>query len=239
MMKEIGNGLWVAECDFVTFGLELGGRMSAVRLADGGLLLYNVIAIDDELAAELADIGEVRHIIAPNSFHYFYLAAAKERYPDAAVYLAPALAKKRSELAGHTILDPGNAADPSWPWRDDLDTIVVDGAPRVDEVILYHRASRTLVVCDLVFHMREHRGLFGRMFFRLLGIHGKFRQSPLWRLLLTRDRQAAAASLQPIWGWDLERVIVAHGPIVEGSDSKERLAEALRWMCRREQLAPG
>lgn len=235
MMKEIGDGLWVAECDFAMAGLEFGGKMSVVRLGDGGLLLYNVIAIDDELAESIAALGEVRHIIAPNSFHHLFLAAARGRYPEARVHVPPALEKKRPEHKGHVTLGP-RTTDPL-PWSEDLETLVIDGAPRMDEIILYHRASRTLILCDLVFHLLEVRSFFSRLFFRVLGVYGRVKQSPMWRWLLTRDRRAAAASLEAMWGWDIERVIVAHGPIIEGPDSKERLAAGMRWMCPPEERA--
>ena len=48
-------------------GFHLRVRMTVAR-RDGGLWLHSPIAIDEALAGTLAELGEVRHIVAPNRF---------------------------------------------------------------------------------------------------------------------------------------------------------------------------
>ncbi len=225
MLEEIADGVWVAEHDFRMGLIDFGGRMTVLRASDGSLLLYSVIPIDDALAAELAALGEVRHLVGPSAMHHLFLAAASARYPDATVYAPRALAKKRRDLRVDVVLEDRAPA----AWGDAIAMIAIAGAPRVDEVILFHRPSRTLVVCDLVFHVHAARGWISRLFFELIGAWQRVQQGPLWRL--GTDRAAAEASLEPMWAWDFARVIVAHGRILEGPDAKARLASGLRWMC--------
>jgi hypothetical protein len=74
----------------------------------------------------------------------------------------------------------------------------------------------------------EYRGWISGLVFRMVGAHRRLAQSRLLRLLV-RDRAAAAASARRILAWDFERVVMAHGEIVD-RDARARMTEALRWM---------
>jgi glyoxylase-like metal-dependent hydrolase (beta-lactamase superfamily II) len=63
---------------------------------------------------------------------------------------------------------------------------------------------------------------------RLLRSYGHFGPSTLdpW---LIRDRGAARASLERILGWDFDRVVVAHGDVLEHG-GREALRQGYRWL---------
>lgn len=46
-----------------------GGRMAVLRLSDGSIWVHSPVNLDDDLAAALAEIGEVKHIVTPNYEH--------------------------------------------------------------------------------------------------------------------------------------------------------------------------
>ena len=46
MLRRLGNDIWVAERPQRFYGLEVGTRMTVLRLADGSLLLHSPIALD-------------------------------------------------------------------------------------------------------------------------------------------------------------------------------------------------
>ena len=50
-------------------------RMTALPLQDGGVALVSPIPIDDALAQQVAALGTVRFLIAPNLLHHLHLAA--------------------------------------------------------------------------------------------------------------------------------------------------------------------
>ena len=54
-------------------------RMNVVRLGDGALLVHSPTPVDDLLAAEIAALGSVAHVIALNCYHHPHAAPA----PDA------------------------------------------------------------------------------------------------------------------------------------------------------------
>ena len=225
MLVQIADDLFCAESDLWMPGrVHFDLRMMVIRLPDGSLLLHSPIAIDDELAAAIAELGRVGHIVAPCGFHHLFVAAAAERYPDARTYASPAVLAKRPGLTVHeTLTDQAPDA-----WREVIDQTIVRGAPKIDEVVFFHRPSRTLIVTDLVFHMLRRRGWGTRLLFRLVGVSGRLAQSRVWRLF-TRDRAAAGASVKHILGWDFDRLVMAHGEIVE-QGGRDALEAALWWM---------
>jgi hypothetical protein len=85
------------------------------------------------------------------------------------------------------------------------------------------------VITDLVFNITEPPNLVSSIFFGMLGVKGKVKQSPAFRFIATKDHAAAATSLREILALDWTRLIPAHGPVVE-VDAKARFAEGTSWM---------
>jgi len=48
-------------------------RMTVIRLGNGDLFLHSPIAYDEELSLELRRMGNVRHLISPNQWHYAHI----------------------------------------------------------------------------------------------------------------------------------------------------------------------
>jgi hypothetical protein len=173
-------------------------RMTIVRLPGRQLLLYSPVPIDDTAAAGLAELGEVAWLIAPSKYHHRWLAAAAERYPRAAVWDARRGEPFPAALAAH------------------LDHVAIAGAPKIDETVLFHRASRSLICADFLFYMTRPANWITRTVLALAGTGGgRLAVSRDWRLLV-KDRAAARTSVQAIRRWDIARVIVGHGDVFEG-----------------------
>jgi hypothetical protein len=86
---------------------------------------------------------------------------------------------------------------------------------RLDEVVLYQRSSRTLVVTDLCFHVQDSPSRVARAFFRANGMWRRFGPSRILRLAAVSDRAALQCSLEEILRWDFERIVPGHGAVVE------------------------
>lgn len=198
--------------------------MTVVRLHSGQLWLHSVIPIDDALAEELAELGEAAHIVAPNRLHHTFLADAMRRYPNARVWAAPGLPEKRRDIAFDEILGDHPPAD----WANDLDQVHLRGNRWASEVVFLHRASRTLLLTDLLFNIRHAHGRFTRFVLRSMGAWGKLAQSKMWRIT-TRDRAAATSSVRRVLQWDFDRILLAHGDPVE-TDAKVALARQVSWL---------
>lgn len=225
MLSQIDENLWAAEHDlFMPGRVHFRTRMTVIRLRGGGLVLHSPVPIDDALAAELAALGPVEHLVAPCCLHHLFLPDAIARYPGATVHGAPGLAEKRGDIRFDAVLGAGPAA-----WDGELETRRIEGAPKIGEVVFYHRATRTLIVTDLVFNIHEVKTWITVLVLRFIArAYRAFAQSRVWRFV-TVDRAAAAASARDVLAWDIERVVMAHGRVVE-HDARAQLERALAWM---------
>ena len=145
-----------------------------------------------------------------------------KRWPSAQCHVAPGLTQKRKDLGFHAELSD----EPDAHWAADLEQILIAGAPKVNEVAFYHRSTRSLLLVDLVFNM-ESKNLLESLFLRINGSVG-LGTSRLMRFML-KDLEATRASVEQILDWDFDRVIMAHGEILE-QDAKSSLRASFDWL---------
>ena len=229
-LTEIAPDLWThVHKQRFPGGAVMQLRMNVVRLRDGALLVHSPTPIDDALAAELAALGSVGHVVAPCCFHHLHIAALVARFPGAKVYGPPGLAAKRPDLALAGTLEEGSAAsDP--PWAGALDQVLLGGAPKLNEVVFFHRASRSLLVADLLFNMTAPASVMTGLVLRMMGTYKRFGPSRLLRFGLTKDRRALKAGVERMLAWDFVRVLPGHGEVFEAPDARERTRAALGWV---------
>lgn len=226
-MRQLAEDLWVVERPLRFAGLALGARMTVVRLQDGGLFLHSPVALDDELRAALLRLGPPRHAVAPNRFHHLFIGDYRRAFPDLCLYAAPGLAARRPDL----VLDAELSDAAPAAWAGQLDQTVFLGMPAVNEVVFNHRASRSLLTCDLAFNVGPEAPLGTRLALRLIGGYGRLGPT-LFERFLVRDRAAARGSLARVLAWDFDRVVVAHGAVLE-SGGQAALRAGYRWLTGR------
>ena len=218
-LRELAPGLWEVEQRRRAGGAHQRFRMTVVRLADGRLWLYSPIELDDALAAQLANLGDVAHIVAPNRYHHLFAGGAKQRYPPAKLWAVAGLPEKRRDLAFDGVL-PADA-----PWGTELDTLVLTSVPRFNEAVFFHRASRTLICADFIFNIRSDDSFATRLIYRILGAYGRPAQS--WFFRRSIQRAAFAPQLERLLAWDIQRVCMSHGDVLDG-DAHAVVADVLR-----------
>jgi hypothetical protein len=223
-MRSLGPNLWIVDRPQRFYGLEVGTRMSVIRLDDGSLLLHSPVVLDPDLRRELDAIGRVRFAVAPNRVHHLHAGEVAQVYPEARLWIGPGLERKRPDLKFVAILDDEAPAE----WRGQVDQTFFRGRPYENEVVFLHRASRTLIMCDLAFNFGPKTALPTRVLMTLIRSYGHFGPSTLDPLLI-RDRPAARASLERILAWDFDRVVVAHGDVLE-TGGHEALREGYAWL---------
>jgi len=223
-MQQIDTDLWTADAPLRFFGVEVGARMTVIRLPGGELLLHSPIAAVPELVAEVAALGRVAYLVAPNRFHHLYVGQWKQACPEASVFVAPGLDTKRSDLEIAGVLGD----EPEAGWAETVDQVLVAGVPLANEVVFFHRPSATLVATDLAFNIGPRSPWFTRLFFRLGGAYGHVTPTLLERLLV-RDRAAFRPCLERILEWPFERVVVAHGEVSQ-QGGREEFIRGYRWV---------
>ena len=141
----VTDSLWVAQMPLRTYGLEMGTRMTVCRLSSGELWIHSPIKPDEELRQQLDSMGRVQFIIAPNRQHHFFIRDFRDAYPEALLFGSPDLPQKFPDITFDGVL--GERPEPGW--REELDQVPIKGNIFHDEVVFYHRQSRTLIVSDL------------------------------------------------------------------------------------------
>jgi Domain of unknown function (DUF4336) len=227
MLDRIEGDIWIADGASVPFfGFPYPTRMTVVRLADGSLWVCSPIALTPPLADAVAALGPVRHLVSPNKLHHLFLAEWGRAWPDARLYASPGLARRRRDLkfAGEL----GDAPDPAW--ATDIDRVIFHGSFFMEEVVFFHRASRSVIVTDLVqkFDPAASHGWRGAIM-RLDGLVGSDGSTPReWRLSFW-NRRAARAALRKALAWNPQRMIIAHGEWAR-ENGRAALAHSLRWL---------
>jgi hypothetical protein len=203
----------------------IDARMTVVKLTDGALWVHSPAPPIAEVLAEVTALGPVRYIVAPNLSHYLHFADFASHFPDAHGFLASGLAEKLRLSGQHQTIDPA-----STPWQDEISSCLIEGLPLLNEIVFVHQESHTLIVTDLLFRFGPDHPLPHRILARLLGVYGKAAMSRTMKLLV-RDRKMLAQSIAPLLQQRIDRIVLAHGAIVE-HDAHRTFHEAFRFLSR-------
>jgi hypothetical protein len=224
MLSQLTEDIWeVVDRVKIMPAFYLPCRMTVVRLSNGGLMLHSPVALDEQTALDIERLGPVEHIVAPNREHHLFLGQARERFPDARVFYAPGLESKHPELPPEGRLDSEVAG-----WPDELEWMRIEGASDWNEIVFFHRDSRTLICSDLLFNLHEFEGWLTPWMTQLFGTYRRLAHSKLWRSKYD-DVEAFATSVVEMLDWPIERVVMAHGDVVE-DDCRPRMDEAFAWL---------
>jgi hypothetical protein len=224
MLKNLDRNLWVAEQPLKFWGVEVGTRMTIIRLTNGELIAISPIDCDRQTINQINELGSVTVIIAPNLYHHLFVAEFKAIYPEAQICAAPDLGFKRPDLPIDKTLTDGSIG-----LGDEIEHLFFEGfnffdLPKIsslNEVVFFHRASQTLILTDTAYHFDRSFPWITQLSFRILGGYQKLQPSLLEKLA-TRDRDRVKKSIKRVLDWDFQRAIVAHGSIVD-RDAKSQL----------------
>jgi uncharacterized protein DUF4336 len=223
-LERFADEVWVATRPLRVAALQLGTRMTVIRLPDGGLFVHSPVELDEPTRAAVDTLGPVRHLIAPNRFHHLFVQRWLEAYPDARAHAAPGLSEKRSDLTFHAVLD--DTADAGW--REVIDQRFLSGFPMMNEVAFRHRPSRTLIATDLLVRIGRDAPAMTRFGAWLFGGLEDGRGLKPEKLVI-RDKARFRQEVEDVLAWDFDRVILAHGELV-ASGGREALRNHYRWL---------
>lgn len=226
-MNYLADNLWIFEGETVPFyAMPYQTRMTVVRLASGQLWLHSPIRLTEALQQQLAPLGEVAFLIAPNHLHHLFLGDWQAAYPDARSYGTREVMAKREDL--HFDGELMDSAD--FPWSQELDQLMFTGSKVMEECVFFHRPSATMIVTDLVENIDPQifkpwqRGLAG-----LAGVLAPNGKMPLdWRMTFLFKKAQTREHLRRMLDWQPQRLIMAHGKIID-RDAGDFLARSFRW----------
>lgn len=223
MLERIDDRLWVEPRRLRFAGLETGTRMTVVCLADGGLFIHSPVSLDAGTREAVDALGPVKAVVAPSRFHHLFVVEWMKAYPEAVVCACPGLERKRRDLSWHRILGD----EPEEEWRGEIEQVFFGARPLENEVVFFHRVSRTLICADFIFDLANHPSRLTRFVARLIGNRGP--GGTRFDRLFIRDRAAAREQIDRMLAWNADRIVLGHGDIVETGGS-EVLRRAYAWL---------
>ncbi len=165
-------------------------------------------------------VGEPRWVLAPNKFHHLFAKPWIDLGLEA--WAAPGLPEKRPDLQFTGVVASG-----THPFGAEVEVITLTCFSPTNEVVLFHKPSRSLIVTDLLFNFPPTVPRLTKAVMWCAGCYPGCRASLLERFGM--KRKLARQELGAILEFDFERLIMAHGQVVE-KDAREVLARAYAWL---------
>lgn len=247
-LTQISDNVWLAERPFfpTLVGLtstDVGCKMVVVRLMSGGLWVHSPVGLDGPMRRELAQLGEVQHVVTPNTEHQKWAPEWIREYPDATGWACPGLRESKPEggwqRSLEELLDAPNgltssAAPSVWEGEIELcwiqDRIPLLNRPFFNEVVFCHKPSATLIVTDLWWNYPRESDLPE-------GVPSPSRETNLWKIGMDKiyrpfynglmHSSSWDQSVETILSWNFEYIAPCHGePVAE--HGKQVLRDHLR-----------
>ncbi len=208
------DAIWVKEYPVHFGGMDIRARMTIVRLADGMLFIHSPCEMDAATRDAIAGLGKVACIVVPGTFHFSHVESAQQAFPDAETWICPGVELKKPDIRFDWVL--GDQPDPRW--AGELEQVLIRGNRIISEVAFFHRACRTLILVDLIENITDATpdvDLLLKFWWKaVFHMWNHPKPAPEYQLGW-KDRAAAATSLKQILEWDFERIIIAHGDLIE------------------------
>ncbi|KAK9789919.1 hypothetical protein WJX73_002824 [Symbiochloris irregularis] len=188
---EVAKNVWAGDRPFLPRlflrGIDVGGRMTIIKLSDGSLWVHAPLELDDNLKRVLKDIGQVKHIVTPNFEHMAFAEQWKKAYPDATSYGPPGFIQKAPQTSPVELTD---SAPEQWLGEIDLAYLGYErnpftGKPFFHEVIFLHKPSGFLMTTDLWWNFPSQGIKFGTRAFKF-GMDQIYR--PFYTKLMVGDK---------------------------------------------------
>jgi len=222
-MKKIAENIFTYEYSAkIMPGVHFPVRTSFIELENNKLMVISPGPFEKKMIQEIiARYSEV-YCVAPNVFHYKHLKSFNHLFPEIDIYGPSALVKKQPWLTEKILsLDSLNQK-----LNDQVLFFPILGNSLLDETVFYCSQSKSLIVTDLFFNMKDPMPLGRKWILGLVGARNKIAQSKLIKKS-TKDKEAYARSVKPLSELDCQRIIMGHGHIVEGAAEIKKALEVI------------
>lgn len=238
VLKPVADEVWLIDGPVVhmAYGpvrLPFPTRAVVVRLPSGELWVHSpTVGPPERLVAQLEALGPVRHLVSPNAIHYAGIPTWQARFPQALAWASPGV-RDRSRSQGVEVRFDHDLDDaPPAAWAKAIDQLVFRGSRLLEEVVFFHRPSRTLLLTDLIENFEAHKvhGFWLRAAMRVARVMDPDGQVPRdLRATYLGHKDQARACFERVRAWQPERILLAHGRCYE-RDAMKELDRAFRWL---------
>lgn len=218
-MKKLTDNLWIKHYPLSVLGTQHGRNVTVIRLHSGKTVIHSMAPFPTADAEAIRQLGEPGWLVESMLLHDTYAREGRQTFPGLPFLGPPGFAQV-----------VGFPTEPLVPapveWADEITVIPIEGAPKLQEHVMVHRPSRTLIVADLIFNFREDERGWDRFFHRhIAGFKRYPGMSRVFKLFI-KDREAFRRSIAQVMACDFDRIIVGHGEVIE-TDGKMLLQRGL------------
>ena len=230
-LEPIGESIWLAEGEIVNFyGFPYPTRCVIVRLKNQLLWVWSPIGLTANLRKQFDELGKVGHLVSPNKIHHLFLQDWQAAYPTARIWGPASTIRKRKDLAFQAPLTDVAPLE----WAQQIDQFWFTGSPALDEVVFFHRASRTAILADLSENFSDafleaHWSSWQRTIAKFWKIVEPFGYPPLELRLSWWQRGDARKALVRLLAANPEKVVMAHGEW-QSSYGRSYLEKVFSWL---------
>lgn len=213
------------------------------------LWVHSPVFLDGPLRDLLQTIGTVRYVVSPNFEHVKFASQWALAYPDAEMWACPGLMQQEPNTRWTKEVPNNSRCVELWPGiqalHSNCEVNPFTGNPFFNEVVFFHTFSKTLLTTDLYWNYPAFDGVTNSNL-ESSDTNGPWELAPsvdsiplgskLWKVgmdqvyrpfytnLMVKDRDAYECIVDTILNkWDVETVIPAHGDIVRGKPTIQKV----------------
>ena len=212
--KQVAPNVWIVDGPHIKFyGVPFPTRMTIIRLDGGGLWVHSPIRMSAEVLQHVQALGDVQHLIAPNWIHYASVGVWSDVFPNAVTWGSPGVAERANRRGVPIRIDYTFGPDLSPPWEDEIEWLHVQGSTTHQEVVFFHKETKTLILTDLIENFEKKQVSF--WLWPLLRLAGNVDPDGKMPVDMAKTFRKGKAHLRDsvlhMLSWAPERVIIAHG----------------------------
>ncbi len=231
-LKPFAKNIWIVDGEAISFyGLPFTTRMTIIRLKNKDLIIHSPIKPTESLIKEINKLGKVAHIISPNKIHYWYIAEFQKYYPKAVTWASPGVRQRAKQYRKEIIFDQNLEIDSPLAWQEEIDQTIILGSRFLEEVIFFHKETKTMIVTDIIENFEAKKiSLFFRILTWLAGaLSPKGGTTIDQQLLFLGNKEKLKYSIDKIFAWQQEKVIISHGKYLTENVPQE-LKRIFKWV---------
>lgn len=227
-LKPVAENIWIVDGPVISWNnFPFPTRMTVIKLENNDIFLHSPTPFSDSIKKEIENIGNIKHLVSPNKIHNVFIKEWSEYFPQAIKWASPGVRSHAPEIK----FDNDLKSHPEKDWEKEIDQIIFKGSPVMEEVVFFHKSSKTLVLADLIENFEEERikSHFFKALAKIGGVISPNGKTPLdWRLTFIL-RNSARQSINKMLEWNPDKIIIAHGKWFENNGLQE-LKRAFNWL---------
>lgn len=230
-LKPIGEDIWIVDGEIIRFyGAPYTTRMTIIRLENGDLFCHSPIALTQGLKQQVEKLGTVKHLVSPNWIHYAYIPEWVKAFEGTVAWASPKVRERAQRFKVDITFDKDLQDKAEVIWEKEIDQLLAKGSKAHQEVVFFHKKSKTLILTDLIENFESKKIPFWfRVLGKFAGIIDPDGKAPIdMRYTFFGNHKELRKAVEQMISWQPEKIIIAHGKWFE-KDVVAELKRAFRW----------